>query len=210
MCKVDWLLVSQVVAAFGTLSVAILAIWGGYFKSIFTPPKLKIIEQNLDGEKTILRKGPRGAISNAVIFYHLKVVNNRTWSIAKNCKVLLTEVLIRGIADQEFHRIPLNTTLSFRWTPSEHTGLMVDISHEHIFDFGYLEKDSLAFAPILSSYPNNFPGSVFPNTTVRYVLHITAEGYRSKRPQVFEVYWNGDWEDNMDDMRKNISIKEIN
>ena len=206
MCKIDWNLVIQSFIAIGTVSVAIFAIWGNWFKSRFIPPKLKIVEQNLRGELTQLT-GPNFQTTR-VIYYHLKVVNSRNWSTAKNCKVLLTEVHLR-LPNGQFQRIPLNAFHSFRWTPAELTGLTLDISHDQIFDFGRILEAGNRFEPTLSSYPNNFNGFVTANNAVRYTLKIVAEGYESKKPQVFEVAWNGNWSDNMDIMTRNVTIQEI-
>lgn len=86
MCKIDWNLLIQLLTAIGTITVAIIAIWGDWIKIRLTPPKLKIVSLNTRGELTSFSNGTR------VIFYHLKVVNSRPWSIAKNCKVLLKSI----------------------------------------------------------------------------------------------------------------------
>lgn len=206
MCKIDWNLVIQSFIAIGTIAVAILAIWGNLFKSHFTPPKLKIVVQNLRGELTQLI-GPN--FQSRVVYYHLKVVNGRTWSTAKNCKVLLTEVHLK-LPNGQFQKNSLNSFPSFRWTPAELTGLTLDISHEQIFDFGRVLEGGNRFEPTLSIYPNNFNGFVTTNTVIRYTLKIVAEGYESQNPQIFEVAWNGNWSDNMDIMTQNLTIQEIN
>jgi hypothetical protein len=41
------------------------------------------------------------------------------------------------------------------------------------------------------------------------VSQIVAEGYTSKRYHVFEVAWNGEWSDNLDEMSRNLTIQEI-
>lgn len=206
MCEIDWNLVIQFFIALGTIVVAILAIWGNLFRSILIPPKLKIVGQNLRGELTQL---VGSNFNSRVVYYHLKVVNGRTWSTAKNCKVLLTEVHLRS-PNGQFQRVSLNAFPSFRWTPAELTGLTLDISHEQIFDFGRVIENANRFEPTLSIYPNNFNGFVTANSVVRYTLKIVAEGYESKKTQVFEVAWNGNWSDNMDIMSQNLIIQEIN
>lgn len=205
MCKIDWNLILLFFSTVGTLLVAIIAIWGNYFKSIFVPPILKIVGQNLKGELTLIGDSN---FQNKVIYYHLKVINDRSWSTAKNCKVLLTEVHLR-LPNGQFQRIPLNSYPSFRWTPAEITRETLDISHEQIFDFGRIIENGSRFEPILTLYPNNFNGFVSSNNVVRYSLKIVAEGYAAKKTQVFEVAWNGGWSENIEIMSQNLTIREI-
>ena len=44
---------------------------------------------------------------------------------------------------------------------------------------------------------------------MRYALEITADGFSAKHLQVFEVAWNGQWNDNLDVMSRNLTIKEV-
>jgi hypothetical protein len=206
MSKIDFNLVLLFFSTLGTLLVAAIAIWGNLFKSILVPPKLKIVGQNLKGELTLIGDSN---FRNKVIYYHLKVINDRNWSTAKNCKVLLTEVHLR-LPNGQFQKISLNSYPSFRWTPAEITGITIDISHEQIFDFGRIIENGDRFEPILSIYPNNFNGFVSSNNVVRYTLKIVAEGYVSKKSQVFEVAWNGNWSENIEIMAQNLTIREIN
>lgn len=205
MCKVDWNLVIQAFIGIGTIAVAVLAIWGNWFKYRLTPPKLQIVPQNLRGELTQLI-GP--GFKNRVIYYHLKVINSRHWSTAKNCQVQLIEIR-KKLANQEFQKIPLNAYPSFRWSPAELTGLSIDISHEQIFDFGRITEHGNYFEPVLSIYANNFGGFVEATNVIRYTLKIVAEGYVSSKTKIFEVAWNGQWSDNLDEMSRNLTIREI-
>jgi hypothetical protein len=204
-CEIYWNLVFQFFIAIGTITVSILAVWGGFFKALLTPPKLKIVMQNIRGELTLLRGN---GFERNVLYYHLKVINNRTWSTAKNCKVLLTEVHLR-LPNQQFQINSLNAFHSFVWTPAEINGFSIDISHEQTFDFGRIIEGSDKFEPLLISYPNNFNGYIFADNVVRYTLKIVAEGYMAKKPQIFEVAWNGNWSNNLEIMSNNLTISEV-
>ena len=45
--------------------------------------------------------------------------------------------------------------------------------------------------------------------TMRYGFEIVSDHFVSPKPQVFEVAWNGQWSNNLDEMAKNLQIREI-
>jgi len=86
LCKIDDNIV-QIVFSLVTLIVGIIAIWGDCIRSKLSPLNLKIEPQNLKGELTLAINGPNIA---KVYYYHLKLVNQFNWQIAKHRRVLLT------------------------------------------------------------------------------------------------------------------------
>lgn len=203
MCKIDWNLVFQGFIAIGTVAVAILAIWGNYFKYRLVPPKLTIRTSNTRGTVTQFTNGQR------VIYYHLEVVNQRSWSTARSCNVRLRS-LSRKLTNGDFRNIPLPVTPSFVWAPAELTPPVINLSHEQTLDFGRVVEGDDKFSPVLNIYPNNFDGFVKKDECLRYSLEVVAEGFKTKKLQVFEVAWNGKWSDNLDKMENNLTIREIN
>lgn len=203
MCKIDWNLVIQLITAIGTITVAVIAIWGDWLKAKLTPPKLKIEPLNTRGEITKFSNGTR------VIFYHFKVVNSRPWIIAKNCKVLLKGIY-KELPSGQFQNLPFNTNPSFIWTPAEITPQAINLVKEHAFDFGFLAENSSEFSPVLNVFPNNFQGFVGVGQKVRFSLQPSADNFLTEKYQVFEVAWNGQWTDNLENMIQNITIREIN
>jgi hypothetical protein len=202
MCEIDWNLFIQLLTAIGTIAVAVIAIWGDWIKTKLTPPRLKIIALNTRGELTKFSNGTR------VIFYHLKVINSRPWTIANNCKVLLKAVS-KELPSGQFQNQPLNTNPSFIWTPAEITPQAIYLAKEQAFDFGFLQENGQEFRPVLNIIPNNFQGFVKANQKIRFSLQPYADNYISEKYQVFEVAWNGNWSDNMDTMAQNLTIREI-
>ncbi len=200
--KSGWSLFIEALIAFGTLSVAILAIWGDWIRSKLAPPKLVVESHNLRGVVTSYTNGAR------VIYYYLKLRNLRPWISAKNCRVLLHSVSRRG-PNQRLSPAPLPVPAQFVWAPAELFPLLINITNEQIIDFGRVAENSNQFEPVLYSYANNFPGYVGPNEAARYLLEIVADGYHSVSPQVFEVGWNGTWSDNLDQMSRNLTITEV-
>lgn len=69
--------------AFGTVAVAAAAIWGDWLRTKLAPAKLALVEHTPEGDPTTFT--PPGT---RVMFYQLKVVNERRWSpvrIAELC-----------------------------------------------------------------------------------------------------------------------------
>ena len=188
--------------AIGTVAVAILAIWGDLIRSKLVPPKLSIQAHNIRGTVTRFTGGPR------VIYYHLRVVNSRPWSVARNCRIIL-RALYRRFPDQQFRPVPLPVPSQYVWAPAEFTPPVIALSTQQILDFGRVVEGGDIFEPVLYITPNNFQGFVARNEAVRYALEISADGYVAKQYQVFEVAWNGLWTDNLDQMEQNLVIREI-
>jgi len=143
-----------------------------------------------------------------VIYYYLKLVNLRSWVSAKNCRVLLRSIYRQG-PNQQFSQATLPVPAQFVWAPAELTPAVITLTKEQVIDFGCLEEDDQHSRPVLYSYPNNFQGFVGANEAVRYCLEIVADGYDSKKYQVFEVAWDGKWSDNLDKMSESLTIREI-
>lgn len=197
-------LIVDLMIALGTITVAILAIWGNYWISILTPPKLKIVVQNIHGERTSLNNSKS---SIPTIYYHLKIINERTWSPAKNCKVKLSAVE-KNMMNGDVKKFSFNALPTFSWAPAELNGHNMDISHEQSFDFLRLIQGKDHIEPVLISFPNNFDGFVNREEKVKYTMVISADGYKSPA-QTFEVYWNGKWDDDMNNMADNVQINEL-
>lgn len=193
--------------ALGTIAVAILAIWGDWVRSRVAGPKLSIAPHNLRGVVIPISNGP---ISNGPlsVFYHLKVVNKRDWVNATNCRVLLKKIW-RKAPNGSFQEAILPVPLTFVWAPAEITPAYISLQKEHIFDFGLVIKGQDRFMPRLISITNNFQGYVFAGDVVRYGLEIVSDNFVSRKLQIVEVAWNGQWSDNLDEMSNNLQIQGI-
>lgn len=209
MCYLKYIL--DALIAIGTIAVAILAIWGDWFRNKCFPPKLTIEPHNLRGNITVANKVHGIEIGNTirVVYYHLKVKNLRKWSMIKNCQVILAGIKRKG-PDGEFHPYPLVVPTQYIWSPAEWAPVQQNIANEAIFDFGCVTEGGTLFVPTLYVRPNNFMGLLGPNMSVRYILQVSADNYFSNRQYVYEVSWDGKFSDNMDIMSKSLVIKEVN
>ena len=202
MCQSTVALVIEALVAAGTIAVAILAIWGEWFRSRLAPPKLTIRPHTLQGDPTRTSEG------KPVMYYHLKVVNQRPWLAVTNCRVLLMGLSRRG-PDGLFHSVPMAVPLQFVWAPAETTPTVITLVKEHILDFGLLMKDGTRFVPALYSYSNNFQGYIHANEAVRFHVGIDATNFASSRYQVFEVAWDGSWSYVPSEMSQHLRFREV-
>jgi hypothetical protein len=194
-------LIIQAAIAIGTIAVAIIAIYGDYFRNKIFPPKAKIILHNTDGILTSYQNGI------PVWFYHLKVVNQTHFSL-KNCRVFLKEIQKKG-PDDSYDKIPLPVPHQFIWSPAGFEPKEILINKDHIFDFGSLSKGSGCWKPELYWRANNFIGDVKPGEVVRYILEVDSEGMTAEIKQIYEVAWNGKWSDKLEEMKLNLKINEV-
>jgi len=155
-----------------------------------------------EGDPTKTTDGSR------LMYFHLKVVNDRRWLPATNCRVLLMGLSRRG-PDNIFHPIPMAVPLNFVWAPSEITPPVITLVKEQILDFGYVPENGNKFVPTLYSYANNFQGLVGPNEAVRFHLEIQATNFSAGRYQVFEVAWDGQWSYEPQTMARHLRLREI-
>jgi len=193
--------------AVGTLLIAVMAIWGDWFRYHLAPQPKLIIEPDIRGDTVNLgdpknpTKGMKGMI------FHLKVVNN-SWVPANDCHVMLRGISRRG-PDGQFYPVPMSIPLQFVWAPGEITPPSITLIKEQILDLGIITETADKFVPRLYWYPRDFQGNVGKNEVVHYKLEIEATNFTSPRYQVFEVAWDGIWESEPEKMEQHIRIKEI-
>jgi hypothetical protein len=198
------------VVALGTLLSAILAIWGNWFRAKLVPPKLSIVvSQDLLGILTDMHNGQR---VQRAMYYLLKVKNAHPWSVAKNCRVLLTGISKQQRPNGDFQPLVppvIPRQCQFTWSPAEKTPSLIDVSKEHVFDFGRVIAGDNMFTPVLYWRSFDCRGCVKPNEALRYTLEISADGYSAKRCQTFQVSWDGQWDDKPDIMRRHLVVEEV-
>jgi hypothetical protein len=125
-----------------------------------------------------------------------------------NCHVQLKrlwKVLPGGtLAELE---VPYPLTLS--WPPSEFTHMSMTIRRDHLVDFGFLEENGSCFIIGARAYPISFNDHLRARATMRYGLEVVSDHFVSPHLQIFEVSWDGQWNDDPDEMLKHLQIHKI-
>jgi hypothetical protein len=198
----DFHLITQVFIAIGTVSVAILAIWGEKIRDCIAGPILDFELHNARGDLTTLQDGRK------TIYYHVKIENKRQWAPARRVRILCTAISKKA-PDGSFVQEPLIIPLQLTWAfPSFHE-LLPSVATDDICDLGYLGETTEKFMLSLYIYPNNFRGFISANEAMRVNLIASADNFTSKSPYVLEISWDGKWSSDLDEMRKHLSIKEV-
>jgi hypothetical protein len=172
----------QLVVAFGTIVVAVVAIWGNYLRSIFASPRLDLRLYNAAGEPTKYDDG-----SN-VRYYHLAVSNKRNWAPAKNVVVHIT-LLERPGPDGEWRPAMYSGAVPLVWQFGQFYAGLPSIGREHICDLGRIAEGGQFKLKTLFR-PNNFVNTIGAGEKARVHLRAVADNAQSN-PLVIEVAWDG-------------------
>jgi hypothetical protein len=195
-----WNLIIQSITCLGILLVVILAIWGNFFRSWLSGPRLKISLLNSLGELTTLSNNA------SVRYYHLNVKNKRKWAPARNVRVMLTKVFLRA-ADGSWIERSFGGPLQLSWQyPQVHVQYPL-IGPDDVSELGCIPRGQIFH---LTPYviPNNFNGVVEANQTIKIEVVAVADNGQSK-PLYIEIAWNGDWNDDASEMSRHLVVKEV-
>lgn len=205
---IDW---PSWLTAIGTTAVAILAIWGDWIRFRIAGPKLELVPHNLQGEITRLRvrrPPPQQETFDEIpaSYFHLRVINRRTWVPAQRVRVLLVGILRMG-QDGHFHREPINVRQQLTWAPAELSEIMPTIAGDHILDLGFLTQEGFTVTTYVT--PNNFRGTVRANEAIRVEFQVEADNYHSDRRYSYEIEWDGTWAADAAQLARHISVREV-
>jgi hypothetical protein len=195
-------LIAAVFTAIGTVAVAVLAIWGNYFRYKFAAPQLQLTLNDSRGDLTH-RSNQRQAY-----FFHLKVKNKRLWSPAIGVRVQL-ERIARRRPDGSFLVEPLVYPLPLIWTPMELREFERTITDTETCDLGFLDQNADKFILSTLITPNKLQGFVGQSDAIR--VHIGASGRdgSSSKPLFLEIAWDGIWTGEREEIQKHLVVKAI-
>src|SRR5258706_4339912 len=194
--------VIQSLVAIGTISVAILAIWGDQIKFKFGLTRKLMLElHDEQGEPITFSDGMPSR------YYHLRVSNKKRWSQATNVRIVITGMK-RPAADGIFVNQPLSGPLQLVWRFNALHPLYSIVVPDEICDLGYLKRDDkFLLTPFV--VPTNFNQFIGPNEKVRVEVKALADNAESK-PLSIDMSWDGIWSDDTIDMSKHLVIKRSN
>jgi hypothetical protein len=202
MCLKIIEVIAAALTAIGTVAVAVLAIWGNFFRYKFAGPQLELTLNNPRGDQT-----PR-ANQTLAYFFHLRVRNRRLWSPAKDVRVQLVRIARRR-PDASFLVEPLVYPLPFIWTPMELREFERTITDTETCDLGFLDQNADRFMLSTFIIPNTLKGFVLSGEAIR--VHIVASGQdgSSSAPLFLEIAWDGVWSADRDEMQRHLVVKPI-
>ena len=193
----------EALTAVGTIGVALLAIWGEWITEFLAGPKINIKLRNIEGNPTTRTNGIK------TIYYHLSVVNERNWSLAKRVNIFCTTIL-RKFPNKEFLREPIIRSMPLEWSYSEiYGGAYRNIKTEDLCNLGFLDEKSGRFEINLLFCPNNVNKFIIPQEIVRLEFMAEGDNFSQKIPYYLEIVWDGEWIFDGEKMRDHLKIMEI-
>ena len=191
---------TQIIVALGTITVAIVAIWGDLLRSKLASPRLNISLDSPEGDPTKYSDGRN------LRYYHLLVKNNRTWSTAKNVIVHIT-LLERPGPDGEWQAAMYSGPVPLVWQFGQYYSGLPSIGRERICDFGRIVEGS-GFELKTQFRPNNFDCTVVAGQKARVHLQAVADNAQSNI-LLLEVAWDGKWALGAKEMASHLIVKEV-
>jgi hypothetical protein len=194
--------IAEAFTAIGTVSVAVLAIWGDFFRYKFAGAQLELSLNDPRGDLTPRTNGTQS------YFFHLKIRNRRLWSPARDVRVLL-ERIARRRPDGSFLTASLVYPLPLVWTPMEVGDFQRTIADIETCDLGFLDQNADRFRLSTLVTPNNFQGYVRANDAIHVRIVAAGQNATLSKPLFLEIAWDGVWTADREEIQRHLVIKEI-
>jgi hypothetical protein len=195
-------LIASFLTAIGTIAVAVLAIWGEKVREVLASPKVSFFLRDQAASFTHTGDQKKRA------YWHIDVVNHRKWSPVKNIRLLVTGIEKKG-ADGAFYHQPLPVPVQLTWSHPQFHELSPTVIARDVCDLGYLEQGADRFVPSLYIMPNNFRGFVIKGEAMRLAITAYADNYASTLPLVLEIAWDGEWGEDVGEMRRHLVVNQV-
>lgn len=133
--------ITQVAIAVGTIAAVIVALFGGWLRARFAPPKLVLGLENELGVKTPVNlTAPDGSTREALSrWYHVRVDNKRRWSPATQVQVFLLRIEEPDASGE--YQITWLGEIPIRWRDQEIKPLVRTIGYAADCDLCSVVKD---------------------------------------------------------------------
>jgi hypothetical protein len=190
---------TQVALAIGSFLVVVAAVYGDKIRDYLFGPKLQLQLVSERGELTT-RAGYK------TLYWTIRVENKRNASLARRVRVLCKKIEKKQEGGS-FVVVPPVIPLQLKWSLREYPDFFSNITDEDYCDLGSLGATT-GFVLGLIQFTNNFGGRLLKNETLRVHFVVSAENYTSRAPYILEIFWDGTWIANADDMMHHLVIKE--
>jgi hypothetical protein len=213
------MLMTNLLVAFGTIAVAIVAVLGHSVRFRFMAPRFDLHYN--EGDIDIL---------NGKAWFHLQILVRRCtcwdWLFlplpATNCRVMLRRIEGDGVDDRSWCPSP-TPALQFKWPLQGDTEQpsfrSIAFGEDVRVDIGELSESEGLFKPLLYQYKSKFGhgtpskdgeywGCVVPGKPVTYHLYFVCDQFAS-RDYKFEVSWDGQFSPERRELAQHLKIKKV-
>lgn len=191
---------ASLIAAIGTVLVSIMAIWGEKIRHIFACPMLELRTLGF-GTETRFGDG------KPALFYHLELINKRTWAPARNVKILCKQIAKKLNNETRFKVEETNVPLQLTWSPMEFHQITPTVVKKDRLDLGYIVDKEFRLRTY--AVPNNFRGFISAGQTLRISLEISADNFYSKEPQVYTITFGETNEVELQNIKNFVRVSKI-
>lgn len=166
--KFTWSDFSQLLTAFGTLALAILAIYGHKIRSWLMRPKLELSLKNEHPYLELIRQTSSDESSRCFQEMRVKVINNGN-ETARNCKIIVDSIFLQRKNTTEFYKDKEFIPTELFWTSEKQTKDILPKIPSYAIVARIDEKQNVGAQTNVSSGNNT-----------EYSLYVWAEAYASK------------------------------
>lgn len=196
--------------AIGTITAALVALFGQAFRSKFFPPRLALKLSVPEGEKarvclTWFEQGESKERWEDARYYHLRVSNKRRWSPANKVQVFLIRMEEPGPDGEP--QIAWTGDVPMRWRHQEVFPPARTIGPSADCDLCSVVKGKwLELLPLIAPY--NLEVKRRQKSLVVLSLQARANEADSAILRV-QISWDGGWEDGAQEMKRHIVVKVL-
>lgn len=202
-----------VVVAVASILVVVMALFGGWVRAVLFQPKLGLRLLSVEGEKTPVAlawtdsEGNEQKREEDARYYHLRISNENRWRwpAATQVQVYLLRVDEQD-ADDNFRPV-WSGEVPLQWRHQEVHPLTRTIGHTADCDLCNIVKGKwLSLTPLVE--PANLEIQHRGATKMR--LHLQVRAVEADSPQkIFQLSWDGDWDDGDKEMARHMVITEV-
>jgi len=205
-------LVFDGLVALGTIGLAIVAVFQDRIRDRLARPRVRIKPHP---GKHCLKCPLRNLAGDEIpaYWFGLAVTNEKPSRPARECTVLLEDMYRWNQTNHRWERNQPPIPYPYIWAPGHLMRSSVTIRRTEVFDFGKIIKQPTSaepeFMPELLYRANSYDPALRQGQTGLYVLRVEAEHLAQGLRQVWQVSWDGIWNDDENEMGKHVEMIEI-
>jgi hypothetical protein len=197
----DWI---AAVGVLGTWVIALLALWGDWFKSLFPFLRPVLAIEPIGLGDPVDQTDSIGKVIRTARYYQLRVKNVRPGRVpaAHEAQVLITRVEQPDAAGQPI--LVFGETVPLGWVRGEVYPLLRTIGPAVDASLFWVGADgAFAFLPIV--WPNHFPKPVKGAAT--FWITVQAQSIEAdSRPLRLKIVWDGQWQPGASELAKHLIV----
>lgn len=200
--------VVSLISAFGTVTAVAVALFAQHFRPKFFPPILRLRIYDTRGEqaKAHLSHPVSPSRMESVVYYHVRVENERRWSTAHNVRVFLLKLERLGVDGKPYIEWS-SDGIPLKWQFQEVHPQARAIGHAANVDLVSVVKDKfLELHPLIK--PHALDTRYEGGCDIYLTLQARSDEADSPELRV-RIAWDGGWHVSREEMLRCFSVREV-